>query len=81
MDQYLQPTEFFDYENPELKSWIAEQLQGVPDDPVEQIKRSTSQFGTRSATTRTYSGLIRTPSVPATPFSAASPTVFRKRFC
>lgn len=38
MDQYLQPTEFFDYENPKLKSWIAEQLQGVPDDPVEQVK-------------------------------------------
>ncbi|WP_203299283.1 transglutaminase-like domain-containing protein [Marinobacter sediminum] len=38
MDQYLQPTEFFDYENPELKSWIAEQLQGVSDDPVEQVK-------------------------------------------
>ncbi|WP_372982983.1 transglutaminase family protein [Marinobacter sediminum] len=38
MDQYLQPTEFFDYENPKLKSWIAEQLQGVSDDPVEQVK-------------------------------------------
>ncbi len=38
MDQYLKPTEFFDYENPKLKSWIAEQLQGVPDDPVEQVK-------------------------------------------
>lgn len=38
MDQYLQPTEFFDYENPQLKSWIAEQLQGTSDDPVEQVK-------------------------------------------
>ncbi|WP_286221184.1 transglutaminase-like domain-containing protein [Marinobacter apostichopi] len=38
MDQYLQPTAFFDYENPELKNWIAEQLQGVSDDPVEQVK-------------------------------------------
>lgn len=38
MDQYLQPTEFFDYENPKLKSWIAKQLQGVSDDPVEQVK-------------------------------------------
>jgi len=38
MDQYLQPTEFFDYENPELKRWVAEQLQGVSNDPVEQVK-------------------------------------------
>lgn len=38
MDQYLQPTAFFDYQNPELKRWIAEQLQGVSDDPVEQVK-------------------------------------------
>ncbi|MCK2150210.1 transglutaminase-like domain-containing protein [Marinobacter alexandrii] len=38
MDQYLKPTAFFDYENSELKTWIAEQLQGVSNDPVEQVK-------------------------------------------
>jgi len=37
MERYLQPTAFFDYEKPELKAWIARQLEGVSDDPVEQI--------------------------------------------
>lgn len=38
MERYLQPTAFFDYDQPALKAWIADQLDGVPDDPVEQIK-------------------------------------------
>ncbi|SFM50082.1 transglutaminase-like domain-containing protein [Marinobacter pelagius] len=38
MERYLQPTAFFDYDKPELKAWIARQLEGVSDDPVEQIK-------------------------------------------
>lgn len=38
MERYLQPTTFFDYEQPELKAWIANQLTGVSDDPVEQAK-------------------------------------------
>ncbi|MGM0768388.1 MAG: transglutaminase-like domain-containing protein [Pseudomonadota bacterium] len=38
MERYLQPTAFFDYDKPELKAWIAAQLEGVPDDPVAQIK-------------------------------------------
>lgn len=38
MERYLQPTEFFDYNQPELKAWIAAQLEGVPDDKVEQAK-------------------------------------------
>src|SRR5690554_447717 len=38
MERYLQPTEYFDYNQPELKAWIATQLEGVPDDKVEQAK-------------------------------------------
>ncbi|MBW0147999.1 transglutaminase-like domain-containing protein [Marinobacter arenosus] len=38
MDAYLQPSAFFDYDQPELKAWITRQLEGVPEDPVEQIK-------------------------------------------
>lgn len=38
MDQYLQPTPFFDYEHPQLKAWLADQLDGVPEDPIERIK-------------------------------------------
>ncbi|MCK0165404.1 transglutaminase-like domain-containing protein [Marinobacter sp. S6332] len=38
MERYLQPTEYFDYNQPELKDWIASQLEGVPDDEVEQAK-------------------------------------------
>src|SRR5690554_7443383 len=38
MEHYLQPTAFFDYNQPELKAWIASQLEGVPEDPVEQAK-------------------------------------------
>ncbi|MBW7471644.1 transglutaminase-like domain-containing protein [Marinobacter sp. F4218] len=38
MDAYLQPSAFFDYDQPELKAWIAAQLEGVPEHPVEQIK-------------------------------------------
>ncbi|MFL1464474.1 transglutaminase family protein [Marinobacter sp. HN1S83] len=38
MDQYLKPTEFFDYDDPKLGLWIRHQLQNVPDDPVEQAK-------------------------------------------
>lgn len=38
MDQYLKPTEFFDYDNPKLGLWIRHQLQHVPEDPVEQAK-------------------------------------------
>lgn len=37
MNQYLEPTAFFDYEHPQLKTWIAEQLAGVGADPVAQI--------------------------------------------
>jgi len=38
MEHYLQPTEFFDYNQPELKAWIAARLEGVPEDKVEQAK-------------------------------------------
>ncbi|PPI85039.1 cysteine protease [Marinobacter maroccanus] len=38
MERYLQPTAFFDYDQPQLKTWIESQLEGVPDEPVEQIK-------------------------------------------
>ncbi|WP_273209654.1 transglutaminase-like domain-containing protein [Marinobacter subterrani] len=38
MERYLQPTAFFDYNQPQLKAWIEAQLQGVPEDSVEQIK-------------------------------------------
>lgn len=38
MERYLQPTAFFDYNEPELKAWIAARLEGVPEDPVEQAK-------------------------------------------
>ncbi|MFP3976857.1 transglutaminase-like domain-containing protein [Marinobacter sp. KMM 10035] len=38
MERYLQPTEYFDYNQPELKAWIATQLEGVPDGKVEQAK-------------------------------------------
>lgn len=38
MERYLQPTAFFDYHQPQLKAWIDAQLEGVPEDPVEQIK-------------------------------------------
>ncbi|SOB77490.1 Transglutaminase-like superfamily protein [Marinobacter sp. LV10R510-11A] len=38
MKRYLEPTAFFDYNQPELKAWIAAQLEGVADDPVEQAK-------------------------------------------
>ncbi|MBU2873014.1 transglutaminase-like domain-containing protein [Marinobacter salexigens] len=38
MEHYLQPTAFFDYNQPELKAWIASQLEGVPEHPVEQAK-------------------------------------------
>ncbi|MEX2475247.1 transglutaminase family protein [Marinobacter sp.] len=38
MERYLQPTAFFDYDQPDLKAWIAHQLEGVPNDPVEQVK-------------------------------------------
>ncbi|WP_100637816.1 transglutaminase-like domain-containing protein [Marinobacter salexigens] len=38
MERYLQPTEYFNYNQPELKAWIATQLEGVPDNKVEQAK-------------------------------------------
>lgn len=38
MERYLQPTDFFDYNQPELKAWIAARLEGVPEEPVEQAK-------------------------------------------
>lgn len=38
MEAYLQPTEFFDYNQPQLKAWIKAQLEGVPEEPVEQAK-------------------------------------------
>lgn len=38
MERYLQPTAFFDYNQPELKAWIDKQLEGVASDSVEQIK-------------------------------------------
>jgi len=38
MERYLQPTAFFDYDQPQLQAWIDAQLEGVPGDPVEQIK-------------------------------------------
>lgn len=38
MERYLQLTAFFDYDHPRLKAWIESQLEGVPDEPVEQIK-------------------------------------------
>ncbi|MBW4934938.1 transglutaminase-like domain-containing protein [Marinobacter sp. F4206] len=38
MDAYLQPSAFFDYDQPELEAWIDRQLEGVPGDPVEQVK-------------------------------------------
>ena len=38
MERYLQPTAFFDYNEPQLKAWIDKQLEGVANDPVEQIK-------------------------------------------
>ena len=38
MERYLQPTAFFDYDHPRLQAWIESELEGVPDEPVEQIK-------------------------------------------
>lgn len=38
MENYLKPTAFFDYDQPEVKAWIDQQLEGVPNDPVEQVK-------------------------------------------
>lgn len=38
MERYLKPTAFFDYDRPDVKAWISAQLEGVSDDPVEQIK-------------------------------------------
>lgn len=38
MERYLQPTAFFDYDQPQLKAWIEAQLEGVPAEPVEQVK-------------------------------------------
>lgn len=38
MDAYLKPTAFFDYDKPEVQAWIDQQLEGVPDNRVEQIK-------------------------------------------
>lgn len=38
MENYLKPTAFFDYDKPEVKAWIDQQLGGVPNDPVEQAK-------------------------------------------
>jgi transglutaminase-like putative cysteine protease len=38
MENYLKPTEFFDYDKPEVKAWIDQQLEGVPNEPVERIK-------------------------------------------
>ncbi|MGO1659050.1 MAG: transglutaminase-like domain-containing protein [Marinobacter sp.] len=38
MKRYLEPTAFFDYNQPELKAWIAARLEGVADNPVEQTK-------------------------------------------
>jgi len=38
MEPYLQPTTFFDYDQPQLKAWIEAQLEGAPDDPLAQIK-------------------------------------------
>ncbi|MBS8239918.1 transglutaminase family protein [Marinobacter lipolyticus] len=38
MERYLQPTEFFDYDKPEVQAWIADQLADVPNDPVAQVR-------------------------------------------
>ena len=38
MDNYLKATPFFDYNHPAVNAWLQEQLAGVPDDPVEQMK-------------------------------------------
>ncbi|WP_372965919.1 transglutaminase family protein [Marinobacter sp.] len=38
MEAYLKPTAFFDYDTPEVQAWITQQLAGVPESPVEQIK-------------------------------------------
>lgn len=38
MDRYLQPTAFFDYDQPSVRAWIDQQLESVPADPVEQVK-------------------------------------------
>jgi hypothetical protein len=38
MERYLQPTAFFDYNQPPLKAWIETQLEGVPEDQVARIK-------------------------------------------
>ncbi|MHA7854806.1 MULTISPECIES: transglutaminase family protein [Marinobacter] len=38
MENYLKPTAFFDYDKPEVKAWIDQQLEGVPNEPVEQVK-------------------------------------------
>ncbi|MGC8119570.1 transglutaminase-like domain-containing protein [Marinobacter sp. VGCF2001] len=38
MNHYLKPTPFFDYDHPAVEAWIQQQLDGVPEDPVEQVK-------------------------------------------
>jgi len=38
MENYLKPTEFFDYDKPEVKAWIGQQLEGVANEPVDQAK-------------------------------------------
>jgi len=38
MEHYLKTTAFFDFDKPDVTAWINQQLQGVAEDQVEQIK-------------------------------------------
>ncbi|EMP54851.1 hypothetical protein MSNKSG1_14007 [Marinobacter santoriniensis NKSG1] len=38
MERYLEPTAFFDYDQPDVRAWIETQLRGVKADPIEQIR-------------------------------------------
>src|SRR5690554_5128208 len=38
MENYLRATPFFDYDHPAVDAWVRQQLTGIPENPVAQIK-------------------------------------------
>ena len=81
MERYLQPTAFFDYDHPRLKAWIESQLEGISDEPVEQIK--ALYLAVRDGISynpyvfRTYANTF----TASYALEAARPTASRRRFC
>lgn len=80
MKRYLEPTAFFDYNQPELKAWIAARLEGVADNPVAQVKALYLATRDEVSYTPTYFAQNQKPSVPAMPLKPARATAFPKRF-